>query len=524
VDAEEIQRAMSYLTSSGYLPPSRDVEQVIQVLEQNHIAASSGWQHLAENVGAAEQEGFVERTPALVTGVVVNRGDLDRALKVLELGFTPTLPLVVAENGAWRQAVEPTSDVASRRVLASSPAYYDPRAADAEKERYRARLKDAESGRRRLLGYLERIQRLQVELGRLGEESPAEGLAFYDGQIEAFQRDIQVLTAQLAAAVARLREIEASQQRLNTEHRSCERERGQGKEHKVRLEVFLPQAAKVYDWQQSLESVTGDIGTTAVALRHAEAGRDAARAARADAQRRLLEAQSNRTALQFQEQEIEVDVAGADADVAEDLSTLPEALKQAYQAARKAYEIRMSHSETAQLLRLLEGELNTIGAVFAGKPEELLGRVDALLGGPEAATRVGREAAASRAQAAADSAVKKLGVCEAEFKLAEENFRAKTVSGREVALPTELVPASHEEALARLGDFRQHSEVAQRRRAALENELRETANLTTATKQRIKVLSQVVKRIEPRLLGEDSTCPVDGPTEWEPISVEDAKA
>ncbi|MBI2954832.1 MAG: hypothetical protein HYY30_11000 [Chloroflexi bacterium] len=523
VDTEDVRRALEHLRITGYLPPSRDVERAIELLEQHDLAASSGWQHLAENVRDTERSAFIERNVALVTGVVVNRGDLDEALKVLEPEFIPNQPLIVADSRAWKLSAESDSPGNGHRVLAPSSAYYDPAAADVEQQRYTARIKEAEHLRVRLLGYQERIQRLHGELARLQEESPAEGLAFFDDKIEVLELEVDGLTAQIDSDMTRLVEIQTTELGLRNARRSLERDRVRLGEHKVRLEIFCPQAARIADWRKTLEDVTRDIASTTATLWRAEAACEAARTARANAQRRIAEAQSNRVALMFQEQEIKVDIGAADGDIADDVSIPLEVLKQAYQTAHLSYEIQMSHSETAQRLRLMEEQLAPLEASFRNKPVEFLHLVDALLDRPDAATGVGRAAATARAQEVADRAVKELGVREKEVKDEEDNVRTKTVGGRKIDLPPELVPSSYDDAAARLADIRQQVDVVQRRRTSLDNDLRDVANRLNQVKQHIDVLILVAKRIEPKLNSHETALSENALATIEPISVDDAK-
>lgn len=99
----EAERVRHHLDQTYLLPPSREVEQVLEVLRGRLQGAWSGWEYVAESFpndsGAARA--FIARFPHLATGVIVRDVEFSRAEELLcEAGLVLDFPVVVAPQAA----------------------------------------------------------------------------------------------------------------------------------------------------------------------------------------------------------------------------------------------------------------------------------------------------------------------------------------------------------------------------------------------------------------------------------------
>ena len=112
------ERAILHLEDSGILPPSRDVELLLQCLLEQRIRCWSGWSYIENTVAEDQRREIVRQRPHVAAGVIVATVDYERTVEVLrhELPHLQS-PVVVAcpdaVNGdapiTWT-VVGPTSD------------------------------------------------------------------------------------------------------------------------------------------------------------------------------------------------------------------------------------------------------------------------------------------------------------------------------------------------------------------------------------------------------------------------------
>jgi hypothetical protein len=122
VEAAEDERAIHELDESGLLPPTQDVESLLDWLRQRKVAAWSGWEYIEQNVPLKDRRGLVERLPHLAAGIVVANSDYERLGDLFASADDRSTcrfrsPLVVApadaitgSPGAQWMVVGPTSD------------------------------------------------------------------------------------------------------------------------------------------------------------------------------------------------------------------------------------------------------------------------------------------------------------------------------------------------------------------------------------------------------------------------------
>lgn len=123
VEAAEDERAIHGLSEKELLPPSQDVQSLLDWLRQQSVICWSGWEYLTSNVTLAERRTVIRRVPQIASGVVIANVEYDRVVELLDSqkqsqpSFRSRSPLVVApadalqddQFGPW-VVVGPTSD------------------------------------------------------------------------------------------------------------------------------------------------------------------------------------------------------------------------------------------------------------------------------------------------------------------------------------------------------------------------------------------------------------------------------
>lgn len=98
VSIQEDQRAVHHLSDGGLLPPTRDVERLLAIL-QGRIRAWSGWLYIAEN--ESNPRALVQTAPQLALGIVVADDDFETASSIAAAsGIEFETPLVLVPERA----------------------------------------------------------------------------------------------------------------------------------------------------------------------------------------------------------------------------------------------------------------------------------------------------------------------------------------------------------------------------------------------------------------------------------------
>lgn len=114
----EHEAIISYLTDQRLLPPTRDVERILEVLRSKHIRAWSGWEYIAENVRKTEMRSWLQCRPEVALGIVVCDAHYQQAqdtLKAEEMHLD-TLVVIASQKATQHDApaqmfvIGPTSD------------------------------------------------------------------------------------------------------------------------------------------------------------------------------------------------------------------------------------------------------------------------------------------------------------------------------------------------------------------------------------------------------------------------------
>ncbi len=121
----------------GLLPPSADLRRVWDALTDAGIAATSGWQWLADKLDGPGRIAALERNPGLAGGVLLaDAGRLDHARQVLADAGVDTTGVVVLGTAGDLDAEAPGSPAPVR------PALYDPSWAQRERDERQAEAED----------------------------------------------------------------------------------------------------------------------------------------------------------------------------------------------------------------------------------------------------------------------------------------------------------------------------------------------------------------------------------------------
>jgi hypothetical protein len=157
-------RILEKLGESGLLPPSADAERVVAYLAPRLTMVKSGWEYASEalSIASGAARRFIERQPALATGVVVRDEEFDLARELLaKADLELDWPLVVAPQAAVH------ADLPEERLLVLRPetdAHFDRAAADREREMHRENLDRLRAALMRMEARADALQRVAVRV------------------------------------------------------------------------------------------------------------------------------------------------------------------------------------------------------------------------------------------------------------------------------------------------------------------------------------------------------------------------
>ncbi len=123
VEAAEDERAIHGLTESELLPPSQDVQTLLDWLRKQNVTCWSGFEYFQSNITLRERRSAIHRLPQIAAGVVVANSDYDRVVELFSSTeqhhptYRSRTPVVIAPADALRDGQEilwvvvgPTSD------------------------------------------------------------------------------------------------------------------------------------------------------------------------------------------------------------------------------------------------------------------------------------------------------------------------------------------------------------------------------------------------------------------------------
>ncbi|MBL9100179.1 MAG: hypothetical protein JNL82_04420 [Myxococcales bacterium] len=355
VDAAEDERALAALRSDGFLPPTRDVEEVVRSLRERKVAAHAGLRYLAENHSSAESREHIARDPARHAGVVVLRQeDLTVARTLQTLDMRLRTPIQVT----WVRADDPTDGAAC--VLPPDPATFDRAAADAR----RHELTEMSEARRR---ESDDLHRREHACNAAADELARWLAAWGGGKLEAHEsllgslvRHAQQLAEQIADVEANLARLAADIQAAADERRTADAEAAAAKQHAGRVAAFIEQYDRHFQaWTDELDRLQRE--SDALGRRRDELADLITQAGERthEAQRRLDELGHQRRAIRRQ---IDAILYRA-ADEPDDAPTVAEA-EALYDQLRASYEQKTSENRLQWELDQLQQALLGVRAAY----------------------------------------------------------------------------------------------------------------------------------------------------------------
>ncbi len=445
VDAKEAERAYEFLQNKETLPPRRDVEQAVDILAKHGVWAQSGWDYLPGNVAKEKRPSIIALRPEVVAGVVVNVGDVPKAVSILKPAMVPDGPLVVAESSALRDARPLRAEEACWHVLPPSPAYYDPDAAADEMARCTLRLKETMTQREVLVEFETNVAKLQSGLDALWAECRAKSFAQYDLEINQHERQADDLGHEIDEIDKRLPQIELERRELERKRQEAEQQRARLVRHSTQVDGFAIRALHGAELQQRLDDTARHLKEVAETLVTCAADIEWAKEEAAASDRKVRELE---LALQELDRELrDVGDVGIGLDTGEEENRSLEELRTAFQTAREIYLRNTSGSETGLRLDMVRKELASLDARLGTTAPEVLNRTDELLAGSNGESLATRLAAAQKA-AEADTDTRRE---EIECDLRAQEAAQVLVDARDKAsgageLSPGLIPSSFAEA------------------------------------------------------------------------------
>jgi hypothetical protein len=447
VAALEDRRALVAIERTGLLPAAVSVEQAVALLQEAKLAATTGWQHLAQNVRRDDWPRLLARSPDLLDAVVVHPERLERAAEVLGSAAFPSLAgsLTVVESSEF------TRELGEDRRLWTLPANqarYDAAAAAGERDRREAEVAAADRRLEEDVAGRDADQALLLRLRQLRDDCPPGHLEWLLAELEGETQRLAKLADRLqvqedavAAAKRDLNELLAEERRLHAERH--------------RLTALIGRLAPVAAQEEQRDAwllLQGELESER-AQRLEE--QEAARLARAEAQtavdRSVGEALQSRHDARSWMAEVGR-LPHFDVEAETPVAAMLEALRAEHEMLRDQYEGRTSRSQTAldaQAAAERAGEVRAKLDQFG----DIVVRARELLATPGAESVGFRAERLDRAQREQDEATRAHGRAETELRRAEMELEQLTRESRNLTtLPPELRPGDRAHAERLLAD------------------------------------------------------------------------
>lgn len=441
------RHALRVLNDQGLLPPSRDLEAALELLEADGVNASAGWRFLAHSIPLDRRAALLEHRPELAGAIVLADPLQRRRAETLlrDAGLAPRSVLLVANSQELLDALELDE---TRFAVPPDPALYDGGHAGEAKRLLEQRLADADSERETLEAGRERDRALARRLNRFLDEEPFPRIRDLHARADA-------LAAQAAAALE-LHERQRNEARAlaeelrewRAEERGLTVRLGEIATAEARLQPLAADEAQEQQRRDRRAELTGTIGQLDQELEQLETTRRTAEQAARQARERAADERAAAERLENQRDThgLAGDPADAPALPLEQLRAsfleLDRVLREATSESDIAARLHAARDEEARLMR----ECNSYSAEARTRAEELLLSEQASDSGARAdALRIADEAL-ERAGAVALSAKHTFDVATA----AEETASSNSVNHPEhrlVDLP-EPIPADLEAARA----------------------------------------------------------------------------
>ncbi len=255
VEAAEDERAIHELGESGLLPPTQDVETLLDWLRRRKVACWSGWKYIEENVAQQDRRALVQRLPHVAVGVLVAGPDYHRLGGLFRAeddgpAYRCSSPLVIApvesitgQEGVPWMVVGPTSDAhfdkdAGGRELAGLLEHKSCRQNEIDQH---------QEWRDALASLKHRLQQYQTEYPRGWFSDRRQKLEILASRLDEASQSVNRLAKNQAELEGRAEEIRGQVQALSQSRSRKER-------HRDRLEQFdRSYGSRLAAWKSDLE-------------------------------------------------------------------------------------------------------------------------------------------------------------------------------------------------------------------------------------------------------------------------------
>lgn len=251
IEAAEDDRAIDWLQGDGeLLPPSPDVETVLDWLRKSGITAWSGWEYIEQNVVPDERRALAERLPFVATGIVVANRDYERVVNLIEshdtaprlqtaLTIVPADAMDDAHSLTW-MVIGPTSD-----------GHFDKEAAARELNRLTANHQKRTEEITNHQSWLDELTGLRERLRRFQSDYPHGWFARQRQKVEAAQAQLEEAEKEAERIGSQLEEAETHREECVHLREECRSRQSALQRILDRVDDFIRQyGAHVSQWQR----------------------------------------------------------------------------------------------------------------------------------------------------------------------------------------------------------------------------------------------------------------------------------
>lgn len=361
LQAAASDRALQALEEQGLLPPSPDVQAVVDLLRPTLRAVWSGWEYIAENYRTNEERrALVGRLPHVACGILVRPDDLGKVRTLLtNASLSLAEPVVVASLAAL--AGDGVGEILV--VGPSSDAHFDRSAAARELNHLRTIGDQRGHEEQRLQAWQVTVDQVERQLERFRDDHPPGWFDTQRQHLEQAHAKLEAVRARLADAEKQISRLTARQVELHTAERALAQELRQVDIAKTKVEQYQRDHERYHE-AYALER-TRQLEVAKVQHAQAEDLQASAKEARSRAQEFSTDAQRfMHQAENFENERGKIRYGAKDAAP----SPAPvDQLRFAYEDLRSQYEQRVG----AEALEALASQEDT----HAVKVRERLGRI-----------------------------------------------------------------------------------------------------------------------------------------------------
>ncbi len=224
------ERAVRYLEERSLLPPTPDVQKVLQAIRNQVKAAWAGWEYIESNVPPNERRLAVERHPHLAAGIIIQDAkfeDAVRAAKSAQLDLEA--PVLIAAAGAFK-----SEQVKGTVIGPAGEAHFNREAGSREEKLRRARLEA-------LLEERKKLRNRRLALQAILEELSAFRKLYAKGWFAQHRKECEILRDAAALAARAVEEAQEKFAQVESQIEACRSKSRTLSDQRYGLSVSLQQ-------------------------------------------------------------------------------------------------------------------------------------------------------------------------------------------------------------------------------------------------------------------------------------------